>query len=203
MKTPRKILLERHRKRSAELDAIRAEVVASEARAHQGRTGFQPVTERTVNGSVVQNQTAISATNGELITSRQSSSAGLRNFETSPASAKDRLEACPTLWFALWSWLRRQRAIWGALGAAWCAIIVLNVAANSELGTQSSPTPPQGHEALAGYRDYRERLALLLNEPAEEQKDISDPNTKAAPGPRSDADRVRKDASNCLTREWA
>ncbi|MBI1176462.1 hypothetical protein GC207_03380 [bacterium] len=199
MKTPREILLERHQEQAKELDTIRAGVIAREVNAHQGRTGFQPVTERTVNGSVVQNQTAISATNGELIEGSESSSAGLRDFETSPASAKDRLEACPTLW----SWLRRQRAIWGVLGAAWCAIVVLNVAANSELGTQSSPTPPQGHEALAGYRDYRERLALLLNEPAEEQKDISDPNTKAAPGPRSDADRVRKDASNCLTREWA
>lgn len=203
MKTPREILLECHQEQAKELDTIRAGVIAREVNAHQGRTGFQPVTERAVNGSVVQNQTAISATNGESIEAGRPFSSRQRNSDTRQAPTQDSLEACPTLWFALWSWLRRQRAVWGAFAAAWCVIIVLNVAANSELGAQSSATPPQGHEALAGYRDYREQLALLLNEPAEEQKDISAPNTKTAPGPRSDADRVRKDASNCLTREWA
>lgn len=203
MKSPREILLKRHQGQSKELDTIRAGVIARQVSAHQVRTGFQPVTECTLNGSVVQKRTTLSATNRELIEAGESSSPGQPVFETAMVSTRDRQDACPTLWFALWSWLRRQRAIWGALGAAWCAIIVLNVAASSDLGSASSPTPTQGHEALAGYRDYREQLALLLNEPTEEQKDMSSPDTKAAPGPRSDADRVRKGAFNYLTREWA
>lgn len=96
------------------------------AAARQGRTGFQPVTERTEIGSLVGDRTAISATNEELIEAGGSVLARQRDFDNLPASAKDRLEACPTLLAALRGWLWPHPGAWAALAAVWVFIFFMN-----------------------------------------------------------------------------
>jgi len=198
MKSPRDLLLERHRDQSAALDQLRERVIAQElgadtAAAPQGRTGLQPVFERTEMMAPSQERSAqlTPAANGigaSVLSSKSSPAAG-----ATAAPAGDRLQTCPTLlacWFACLNW---QRAAWSGFAAVWCVILGLNVAAQSETETSvAANAPVNSREFLAGLQENRAQLAALLFD----QNDSGDEAAarKAKPAPRGAADRPRKDA---------
>ncbi len=144
MKTPRELLLERHRAQSAALDQLRERVVSQEL--------------------------------GEAV-------------------ARPRQNDAPNWLATLRGWLNFQRAAWGGFAAAWCVILGLNLAAQSETETLiAASAPVNSREFLAGMQENRAQLAALLFDQesggAREQS-----SRKPKPGPRSDADRSRKGAS--------
>ena len=144
MKTPRELLLERHRAQSAALDQIRERVIAHE-------------------------------------------------FRESPMLVRQ--ESLRPRFADFSAWLTFPRATWGGFAAAWCVILGLNLATQSETETLiAASATVNSREFLAGMQENRAQLAALLfdqeNGGAREQS-----SRKPKPGPRSDADRSRKDAS--------
>ena len=144
MKTPRELLLERHRAQSAALDQIRERVIAQEF----------PEATATI----------------------------------SPA---DLIRLCAG---ALRRALGQHPMTWSSLAAAWAVILALNLSARLEVESPvASVTRAEAREVLEGMRAYRAQLAALLND----QSSRIEPGTQAQPPilrPRSDADRIRKDA---------
>ena len=144
MKTPRELLLERHRAQSAALDQIRKRVIAHE-------------------------------------------------FGESPALVRQ--EPRRPLFAAFGAWLTFPRAAWGGFAAVWCVILGLNLAAEREMETSvAARAPTDSEQFLAGLLENRAQLAALLfdqeNGGAREQS-----SREPKPGPRSNADHSRKDAS--------
>jgi hypothetical protein len=196
MKTPRDLLLERHRDQSPALDQLRQRVIAQElgadpAAVRQSRTGLQPVSERTEKAAHVRAQTAEFGHASNAIETGSPSSEISPAIGASPAPAEDRLQTCPTLLARLLDWLNFQRAAWSGLAALWCVILGLNLAAEREMGTSvAASSPVNSREFLEGLQENRAQLAALLSD----RNDGDAATREAKPAPRSDANRPRKDA---------
>ncbi len=145
MKSPRDLLLERHRQQTPALDQLRQRVIAEE-------------------------------------------------LDESPAPTRDRHPAerdVPTLLARGFAWLNWQRAAWSGFAAVWCAILGLNLAAQSETEALVAATSPvDSREFLAGLQANRAQLAALLSD----RNDGNAATPEAKPAPRSDVNRPRKDA---------
>ncbi len=205
MKTPRDLLLERHRDQSPALDQLRQRVIAQElgadtAAVRQGRTGFPaPVPERTEMVAQVRAQTA------QLVLASSSNEVGAgasgipSTIGPSPAPAGDRLQACPTLLARVIRWLNWQRAAWSGFAAVWCLILGLNLAARHEFehAVVAAKFPAITGEFLAGLRENRAQLTALLNDRSGDYPRTAGGELK--PAPRGDAIRPRKDASHLDT----
>jgi hypothetical protein len=107
------------------------------------------------------------------------------------------LQTCPTLLARWFAWLNFQRAAWSGFAALWCVILGLNLAAEREMGTEvAAGAPMDSEQFLAGFQENRAQLAaLLIDEEAGDDSTEHEP----APGPRSDAGRIRKDARHLNT----
>jgi hypothetical protein len=202
MKTPRDLLLERHRPQTPALDQLRERVIAQEfsadpATVRQSRTGLQPVSERTDKVAPTPELTAHLAPASNTIGTGGLPSAAQPAFVAPAAPAGDRLQTCPTLLARLLGWLNFQRAAWSGLAALWCVILGLNLAAEREMGAEvAASAPTDSAQFFAGLQENRAQLAALLFD-EEAGDDSTNPETK--PGPRSDAGRIRKDARHLNT----
>jgi hypothetical protein len=202
MKTPRDLLLERHRQQSPALDQLRVRVIAEEfgidpLAARQSRTGLQPVPERTEKSAALREETAHLALASDKIGTAGPGSEIFPATGAARASTGDRLQTCPTLLARWFAWLNFQRAAWSGFAALWCVILGLNLAAEREMGTEvAAGAPMDSEQFLAGFQENRAQLAaLLIDEEAGDDSTEHEP----APGPRSDAGRIRKDARHLNT----
>jgi hypothetical protein len=202
MKTPRDLLLERHRHQAPALDQLRERVVAQElvadpAAVRQSRTGLQPVSERTAKVAPLRDQTAQLAPASNTIGGSVLPPATQPSFVAPAAPAGDRLQTCPTLLARLLGWLNFQRVAWSGFAALWCVILGLNLAAEREMGTEVAASgPTDSAQFLAGLQENRAQLAaLLFDEEAGDDATDHEPT----PGPRSDAGRIRQDARHLST----
>jgi len=204
MKTPRDLLLERHRRQSPALDQLRQSVIAQElgadtTAAPQGRTGLQPVSERTEEVAHVRAQAAQLALTSSSIEVGAGASGIPSTIGPSSAPAGDRLQTGPTLrarWFA---WLNWQRAAWSGFAAVWSVILGLNLAARLEGEHHlASGSRAEAREVLMGMHEYQKQLAALLTD----SPSRTVPGARVKPSatrPRNDADRIRKDALHIHT----
>ncbi len=144
MKTPRELLLERHRAQSAALDRLRKGVIATE---------FPKA--------------------------------------TAASSPDDLIRLCAS---ALRRVLGQHPMAWSSLAAAWAVILGLNLSARFEGESPvASVTRAEAREVLEGMRAYRAQLAALLTD--QTPRTGSGVQVRPSiPGPRSDADHIRKDA---------
>jgi hypothetical protein len=203
MKTPRDLLLERHRQRSPALDRLRERVIAQELGAgnvaiRQGRTGFpEPVCERTERTVPTWEPTAKVAPASNKIAAGALSSASPPAAGAAWSPARDRLPACPALLARWFTWLNWQRAAWSGFAAVWCVILGLNLAAEREMGTGAAASRPiDSAQFLAGLQENRAQLAALLFDQENENEST---NRKPEPGSRSDAGRIRLDPRHLNT----
>jgi len=141
----------------------RAEILEA---ARQGRTGLQPVSERTETATLVRSETAIcdvtlnSAGVGALPGGKPSVTETLR------APAGDRLQTCPTLLARFREWLWPHPAAWASLAAIW--IVLIGVQRKTETAIRSEMIalragPEEVLEAFAQRQMATERLLAGLD----------------------------------------
>jgi len=190
MKTPRELLLDRHRTQMAALDEIRARVVT-----RQSGAGLRAVANRTQTVSPAGSKVTISKGVLVSVDGGTPHPAAAHAVPTLSAPARDRRDACPALGVILRQWLTFNRVAWSALAAVWCVIIGLSIAASvtERPATTVAATGMASGEVLADLRGYRAQLAQLLSETAGDGEEAASPDPVIRP--RSDADRPRKGAA--------
>lgn len=142
----------------------RAEILEA---ARQGRTGLQPVSERTAKSVQSRGPTAQLAPASNKIGAAGLSSEASQVTGANPAPSRDRLwKACPTLLARFREWLWPHPAAWASLAAIW--IVMLSVHRQTETAIQSEmialrAAPEEVLEAFAQRQQATERLLAGLD----------------------------------------
>lgn len=157
MKTPREIILERHRAAAAKLEAIRPEQLAAMAKSPQGF-------------GVQQSCTALTESPQNLKPD---------SFSRRATTFLSSLRAFPiNFWHqSILPW----RHVWAGMAAVWLGILTLNLVAGGSPRSASAQTARANPQVMAALHEQKDLLTQLLGPVVE-----SSASHPKIPGPRSE-----------------